>query len=98
MHLLQKNAGLQCAVLPDGRRVLSQRGLREALGRRYGGKDFRSDGVDDGAGKLPFYLAAINLKPFVDNNLAVLVNSIIPYHHGKGGGARKREPDDPNRQ
>lgn len=80
------DAEIQCAVLPDGRRVLSQRGLREALGRRYGGKDFRSDGVDDGAGKLPFYLAASNLKPFVDNNLAALVNSIIPYHHGKGGG------------
>ncbi|MDR7095430.1 P63C domain-containing protein [Hydrogenophaga laconesensis] len=78
---------LQCAVLPDGRRVLSQRGLAEALGRRYGGNDFRNDDeADDGGGKLPFYMAAKSLKPFVDNDLAVVVNSIIPYHHGKGGG------------
>lgn len=77
---------IQCAVLPDGRRMLSQRGLREALGRRYGGKDFRTDAGSDGAGKLPFYLSASSLKPFVDNDLAVLVNTINPYHHGKGGG------------
>lgn len=77
---------IQCAVLPDGRRVLSQRGLAEALGRKYGGKDFRADADGDAGGKLPFYMAASSLKPFVDNDLAVLVNSIVPYHHGKGGG------------
>lgn len=77
---------IQCAVLPDGRRMLSQRGLSDALGRKYGGKDFRAEGDDDGGGKLPFYLAANNLKPFVDNDLAVLVNSIVPYHQSKGGG------------
>ncbi len=80
------DAEIQCAVLPDGRRLLSQRGLREALGRRYGGKDFRAEAQNDGAGKLPFYLAASSLKPFIDNELAVLVNNITPYSHGMGGG------------
>lgn len=32
---------IDCAVLPDGTRVLSQRGVGRALGRGYGGNDFR---------------------------------------------------------
>lgn len=78
---------IPCAVLPDGRRVLSQRGIMGALGRRYGGKDFKaSEGNEDGGGKLPFYLAASTLKPFIDNELAAVVSTPIPYKHGKGGG------------
>lgn len=75
---------ITCAVLPDGRRVLSQRGIREALGRRYGGKDFRDDG-EDGAGKLPFYLAATSLKSFISDDLLVLGNTEIPFTPAKGG-------------
>lgn len=78
---------IPCAVLPDGRRVLSQRGVMSALGRKYGGKDFRAqDGGEDGGGKLPFYLAASGLKPFIDSDLAAVVSAPIPYKHGKGGG------------
>lgn len=81
---------IQCAVLPDGRRVLSQRGMVEALGRKYGGKDFRqTDGDEDSAGgRLPFYLAANSLKPFVDSDLAALVSTPILYRNGKGGVAQ----------
>lgn len=75
---------ISCAVLPDGRRVLSQRGIVSALGRKYGGKDFRTE--EDGGGKLPFYLAATTLKPFISNELAVVVAEPILYGHGKGGG------------
>ena len=79
---------IPCAVLPDGRRVLSQRGIAAAMGRRYGGKDFRQveEATEDGGGKLPFFLAASTLKPFIDNELAALVSEPIPYRHGKGGG------------
>lgn len=78
---------IPCAVLPDGRRLLSQRGIMGALGRKYGGKDFRTtDAPDDAGGKLPFYLAASSLKPFIDNDLAVVVSTPVPYKHGKGGG------------
>jgi len=76
-------ASIQCAVLPDGRRVLSQRGVGRALGRGYGGADWRRA---DGAGNLPFYVSAKTLKPFISSDLLVLVNQPIQYHHGKGGG------------
>ena len=79
---------IPCAVLPDGRRVLSQRGVQAALGRKYGGKDFKEQegGADDGGGRLPFYLAANALKPFINNELAVVASAPILYRHGKGGG------------
>ena len=79
---------IDCAVLPDGRRVLSRRGVMSALGRRYGGKDFRTAeaSIDDAGGQLPYFLAASTLKPFVDNDLAAVVSTPIPYRHGKGGG------------
>lgn len=76
---------IDCAVLPDGTRVLSQRSVGRALGRSYGGNDFKR--ADGAGGKLPFYLAAKALNPFIPNELMALVNSPIVYHHSQGGGA-----------
>ena len=69
---------IQCAVLPDGKRLLSQRGVGFALGRKRGGSD--------GGGELPFYMAANNLKPFISKELLAVVSNPITYHHGRGGG------------
>lgn len=77
---------IDCAVLPDGTRVLSQRGVGRALGRGYGGRDFRSTAEADAGGKLPFFLTANTLKPFISNELAALASKPIPYRHGQGGG------------
>lgn len=80
---------LQCAVLPDGRRVLSQRGVGRALGRAYGGSDWRradQGSSDGGGGKLPFFLASKKILPFISNELMLLVNEPIEYQHGQGGG------------
>lgn len=78
---------IPCAVLPDGRRVLSQRGIMAALGRTYGGKTWKALELgEDAAGKLPPFLAVSSLKPFVDNELGALVSAPIPYKHGQGGG------------
>ena len=74
---------IQCAVLPDGRRVLSQRGVGRALGRSYGGADWRRA---DGGGNLPFYLTAKTLIPFISSELLALVAQPIQYQHGQGGG------------
>lgn len=74
---------IQCAVLPDGKRVLSQRGVGRALGRGYGGADWRRG---DGGGNLPFYMGAKTLIPFISNELLLLVKEPIQYQHGKGGG------------
>lgn len=74
---------IQCAVLPDGRRVLSQRGVGRALGRSYGGADWKRE---DAGGNVPFYIGAKTLIPFIPNELLVLVQEPIPYQHGQGGG------------
>lgn len=77
---------IDCAVLPDGTRVLSQRGIGRALGRGYGGNSWRKKDDDDAAAKLPFFMNAKPLIPFVSNELAALANSPIEYRHGQGGG------------
>lgn len=77
---------IACAVLPDGTRVLSQRGVGRALGRGYGGKDFRATGDMDAGGKLPFFMNANALKPFISSDLAALVSQPIQYRHEQGGG------------
>lgn len=72
---------IACAVLPDGTRVLSQRGVGRALGRGYGGKDFRATGDMDAGGKLPFFMNANALKPFISSDLAALVSQ-LGFHRG----------------
>lgn len=65
---------LPCAVLPDGSRVLSQRGVGRALGKTFGGKQFQREEGDEAAGKLPFFLIGKSLGPFISNELALLVS------------------------
>lgn len=77
---------IDCAVLPDGTRVLSQRGVGRALGRGYGGKDFRISSETNAGGKLPFFMSANALKPFISNELSALVAQPIRYRHDQGGG------------
>lgn len=74
---------IQCAVLPDGRRLLSQRGVGRALGRSYGGADFKRL---DAGGNLPFFINAKALIPFISNELLLVVTDPIEYRHRKGGG------------
>ena len=77
---------IPCAVLDDGRRVLSQRSVGKALGRGYGGKDWRTAAAEGGdAGQLPFFLVAANLKPFISDELVVLASRPIKYRRRQGG-------------
>lgn len=70
---------LPCAVLPDGSRVLSQRGVGRALGKTFGGMDFKNSD-EEGAGKLPFFIAAKTLIPFISNELLAVVTEPIIYN------------------
>ena len=80
---------IDCAVLPDGTRVLSQRGVGRALGRGHGGSDWRNqEDAESAGGKLPFYLTANTLKPFISNDLLVLVTNPISYRQTQGGARR----------
>lgn len=77
---------ISCAVLPDGSRVLSQRGVSKALGRRHGGADYKRQDNEDGGGKLPVYLGAKNLNPFISDELRLVVNNLVSYKMmGKAG-------------
>ncbi|MCD0492313.1 P63C domain-containing protein [Chromobacterium violaceum] len=76
---------LQCAVLPDGSRVISQRGVASALGRKYGGNDYKI-AAESGDGNLPIFLSLPTLKPFISNDLMAVATSPVLYTHSMGGG------------
>lgn len=72
---------IQCAVLEDGTRVLSQRGFLSALGRA---KTTRKEtGVNS-----PVFLAAKNLNPFIGADLEPASTPIVFRYHGKALGYR----------
>ena len=71
---------LDCAVLEDGRRVLSQRGVNRALGRKHGGEDFKRRNAP--GGELPVFLGPANLRPYVSSELEVVVSKPIMYKQG----------------
>ncbi len=85
-QLLLGDLSVDCAVLPDGTRVLSQRGVGRALGRAHGGSDWRKKGDDPAGGKLPFFMNAKGLLPFISNELLALVTSPVEYRQSQGGG------------
>ena len=73
-------ASIPCAVV-NGVRVLSQQGFLQAIGRARSAKGGQGAGVDG----LPAFLAAKNIKPFIDRDL---VESTRPIHYFGVTGAR----------
>jgi P63C domain len=62
------NVELPCAVLPDGTRLITQKGIFQAIGRTgQSSGQFSSSGVRGLS--LPVFLRAQNLKPFITNEL-----------------------------
>ena len=85
---------LPCAVLSDGTRVLSERGVTKALGLKRGGYLYERRKKNPGGAYLPVYLSAKNLKPFINDDLAVALNNPIvypPLHGGKPAYGLKAE-------
>lgn len=64
---------IACAVLPDGKRVLTQETFLTAIGRSLKGKGGQIISSPDG---LPPFLAAENLRPFIPNELR---EATVPY-------------------
>ena len=85
------NTIIPCAVLNNGERVLSQRGTFRSIGMHEksggGGKEL------DGAHRLPPFLRATNLKPFIDKELTVRTDPLIfrPLHGGRSAYGYKAE-------
>lgn len=80
--------GMECAVLEDERRVVSERGMLRSLGRAAaGGQTYRRRAADSAAGHLPIYLAPANLRPFISDDLLSPTARQIPYYVATDRGA-----------
>jgi hypothetical protein len=76
-------ARIACAVLEDGTRVLSERGVTKILGGKRGGSHW----IRKQAGaELPVFLSANNLRPFIDSELRSALIKPLGYMPKGGGG------------
>jgi P63C domain len=79
---------IPAAVLDDGTRVISERGMSKALGAKRGGSHWqrKKKAEEEGGAFLPVFLSANNLKPFVSNELALALSTPILYRVPGSGG------------
>lgn len=77
------NVEIACAVLEDGRRLITQSGFMKALGRarQAKGRDYYEGDVN-----LPAFLTAKNLKPYISKDLEV-TSSQLEFKPIKGARA-----------
>ncbi|WP_018407068.1 P63C domain-containing protein [Methylocystis rosea] len=77
-------ANIPCAVLSDGRRVLTENGITYAiLGERSGASKRLKRASQEAGGLLPLFIAPSQLKPFIDNALLEGPLQPIQYQDGK---------------
>lgn len=76
---------LNCAVLEDGTRILSERSITGALGGKRGGSHWVR--VKDAENYLPVFLSAANLTPFIPASLAMALGQPVKYRGKSGKGA-----------
>ena len=60
---------IPCYVLENGERILSTRGIMKSLGRRWRGRKYTGT-------QLPVFLEAKNLKPFITNDMAAVLDPV----------------------
>jgi len=81
---------VDCAVLEDGTRVITQRGVYDAIGRSRttGGLPSKK-----GAQQLPPFVAAANLNPYISDGLSRAITPILfkPQHGGRSAYGYKAE-------
>lgn len=76
---------LDCAVLEDGTRVLSERAVHRAFGSKRGGSHWKRVKANEGGANLPSFLSATNLAPFIPQALVENLIEPIRYQVGPGG-------------
>lgn len=79
---------IHCAVLKDGTRVISERGISKALGTKRGGSHWRRKKEGE---NLPVYISAGNLEPFLDTELRAQLTGLIKYQGRRGAIANGLE-------
>lgn len=75
---------IECAVLEDGVRVISQRALTKALGAPSGGAAFKRR-TEEGVADLPIFMAYERIQPFIDSELAASLKLPLEYTPLHGG-------------
>lgn len=75
---------IDCAVLADETRLISDRGVSRAMGTKRGGSHWKRM-KEDGALALPPYLSAKNLQAFIPNDLIYILTHPIRYRATKSG-------------
>ena len=78
---------IPCAVLEDGTRVVSERGLVKSFGGKRGGYYWRQKKANPDGASLPPVLVANNLKPFIDSELQLALSERFIYRAGQGAPA-----------
>jgi len=73
---------IECAILEDERRVISERAMTRAFGGKRGGSHWKR--LKQHGANLPVYLSAKNYFPFIDNELLEALNSPIKYRTQRG--------------
>jgi P63C domain len=77
------NIKIPCAVLDDGKRVITEHGMTMALlGSRSGASKRLKKAQQDSGAPLPIFLAPGNLKPFISDELASGPLTPIEYRDG----------------
>ena len=81
--LIIGGASIPCAVLSDGRRILSETGITNALGSRSGGSKRMKKRVLESGAQIPVFLAPNNVKPYISNELMSGPLKPIVYKDGR---------------
>lgn len=68
---------IPCAVLEDGTRVLSERGVTKGFGLKRAGSNWQKK--DESGARMPVFASANNIKPFIDKDLEVALKSPILF-------------------
>ncbi|MCB2089350.1 MAG: P63C domain-containing protein [Sphingomonadaceae bacterium] len=75
---------IDCVVLADETRLISDRGASKALGGKRGGSHWKRM-KEDGALSLPPYISAANLREFIPNDLIYILTNPVQYKATKSG-------------
>lgn len=75
---------LPCAVLDNGMRVLSERGVTKVLGGKRGGSHWKRQNSAPSNGYLPVFLSAGNLSPFISPSLRIALGNPVLYRARNG--------------
>jgi hypothetical protein len=82
------NLVIPCAIVTnekgDVERLISERGMSEAMGYVRSGSDYAQKRSEEVGGNLPVFLSQKRLKPFISDKLR-LEGKLVPYRSTQGG-------------